>query len=100
LISFRAAFAEESPQAVRAFLAAVERAVEAINADNTRWNGLLTDKQLVPAPVMESYQIPVFPVASVPTEAQFADVLAWTQAKGLVTGEVSYADSVDRSFLP
>ena len=100
LISFRAAFAEESPQSVRAFLAAVEKAVEAINADNTRWNGLLTDKQLVPAPVLESYQIPVFPVASVPTEAQFADVLAWTQAKGLVTGDVSYAESVDASFLP
>jgi NitT/TauT family transport system substrate-binding protein len=100
LISFRAAFAEESPQAIRSFLAAVEKAVEAINADNTRWNGLLSHKQLVPEPVIESYQIPTFPVASVPTEAQFADVLAWTQAKGLVTGDVSYAEAVDASFLP
>jgi len=100
LISFRAAFVDESPRAVGSFLAALEKAVQAVNADKTRWNGLLSEQQLVPAPVIESYVIPTFPTASVPTEAQFADVLAWTQAKGLVTGDVSYSASVDDSYLP
>jgi len=100
VISFRAAFVDESPRAVRSFLAALEKAVDAVNADKTRWNSLLTEQQLVPAPLLESYEVPTFPNASVPTEAQFDDVLAWTKAKGLVTADVSYDASVDESYLP
>jgi NitT/TauT family transport system substrate-binding protein len=100
VISFRAAFVDESPRAIRSFLAALEKAVDAVNADKTRWNSLLTEQQLVPAPLLESYEVPTFPNASVPTEAQFDDVLAWTKAKGLVTADVSYDASVDDSFLP
>ncbi|HSB89232.1 MAG TPA: ABC transporter substrate-binding protein [Anaerolineales bacterium] len=100
VISFRAAFVDASPRAVRSFLAALEKAVDAVNADKTRWNSLLTEQQLVPAPLLASYEVPTFPNASVPTEAQFDDVLAWTKAKGLVTADVSYDGSVDESYLP
>ncbi|HET7011232.1 MAG TPA: ABC transporter substrate-binding protein [Anaerolineales bacterium] len=100
LISFRAAFVQNSPEAVRAFLAAVERAVEAVNADKNRWSNILTEEQLVPAPIIGEYVIPDFPAGSVPTEAQFADVLAWTRTKGLIQGDVYYDVSVDASFLP
>ena len=71
-----------------------------VNADKTRWSSVLTERQLVPAPLLGSYEVPDFPAASVPTEAQFADVLAWTQSKGLVDADVSYAESIDASFLP
>jgi NitT/TauT family transport system substrate-binding protein len=100
LISFSKRVVDEHPQAIKAFMAAVEQAAGAINADKTRWSDLLTEKQLVPAPVVGTYVIPSFPTGSVPSEAQFADALAWTQEKGLVTGSVSYSDSVDASFLP
>jgi NitT/TauT family transport system substrate-binding protein len=100
LVSFRAAFVESSPEAVRSFLAALERAVETVNADKTRWSSVLTERGLVPAPILGSYEVPDFPTASVPTEAQFADVLAWAQAKQLVSGDVPYSQSVDASYLP
>jgi NitT/TauT family transport system substrate-binding protein len=100
LISFSKRVVDEHPQAIKSFMAAVEQAAAAINADKTRWSDLLTEKQLVPAPVVGTYVIPSFPMGSVPTEAQFGDVLAWTQEKGLLTGSVSYADSVDSGFLP
>ncbi|HEX6303528.1 MAG TPA: MetQ/NlpA family ABC transporter substrate-binding protein [Anaerolineales bacterium] len=100
LISFRKAFIDENPQAVNGFLAAVERAANDINADTTQWEGLLTEQQLVPAPLIGAYQIPTFPTASVPSEAQWEDVLAWAKEKGLVTVDVSYQDSVNDSFLP
>ena len=100
LISFRKSVVEEHPEAIRAFMAAVEKAASEINADKTRWSELLTEKQLVPAPVLGTYAIPSFPTGSVPSEAQFADALAWTQEKGLLTGQVSYSESVDPSFLP
>ncbi len=81
-------------------MAAVERAVDDINADTTKWEGLLTEQQLVPAPLIGSYQIPTFPTASVPSEAQWADVLAWAKGKGLITEDVSYENSVNDSYLP
>lgn len=100
LISFRKPFIDENPGAVSGFLAAVERAVNDINADTTQWEGLLTEEQLVPAPLIGAYEIPTFPSASVPSEAQWEDVLAWAQEKGLVTADVSFQDSVNDGFLP
>jgi NitT/TauT family transport system substrate-binding protein len=100
LISFRAAVVEEHPQAIRAFLKALEEATAAIQADKSAWKTLMSENNLIPAPLLESYVLPDFPAASVPTESQFADALAWTKEKGLVTADVSYAESVDASFLP
>jgi len=100
VISFRASFVEQNPGTVRGFLAAVEQAVEAVNADKSRWQDLLTEQGLVPAPILGSYTVPDFPAASVPSQAQFADVLAWTQQEGLIEVDVSYASSVNDGFLP
>lgn len=99
-ISFRKAVIDEHPQAIKGFLAAIEKAVADINADTTKWGALLTDQKLVPAPLIGTYAIPHFPTASVPTEAQFADVLAWAKGKGLIAVDVKYSDSVNATFLP
>jgi NitT/TauT family transport system substrate-binding protein len=85
---------------VRAFLRALEAATAEVNADPGKWSTLLTENKLVPAPLVGTYQLPTFPSASVPSEAQYADVLDWAIAGGLITGSAAYADSVDDSFLP
>jgi NitT/TauT family transport system substrate-binding protein len=100
VISFRASYVEQNPDTVRGFLAAVEQAVEAVNTDKARWQDLLTEQGLVPAPILGSYAVPDFPAASVPSVSQFADVLDWTQQEGLIEVDVSYDSSVDDSFLP
>jgi len=100
LISFDKDFVDANPEAVRAFLAAIEKATTEINSDKSKWQNLLVDQKLVPAPILESYTLPDFPAASVPSEAQFADVLAWTMEKGLVENELAYADSVSDAYLP
>ncbi len=100
LISFRKAFVNDHPEAVRGFLSAVERAVEDINFDTTKWEDLLTEQKLVPAPLIGSYQIPTFPLASIPSQDQWNDVVAWAKEKGLIAEDVSYSDSVNQSFLP
>ena len=100
LISFRKAVIDAHPEAVRGFLAAVEQASKDINADKTQWESLLTEQKLVPEPLIGSYEIPTFPTGSLPTEAQWNDVLAWAKEKGLVTSDVSYSDSVTATFLP
>ena len=100
VLSFRKAIVDQNPQAVRAFLRALEAATAEVNADPGKWSTLLTENKLVPAPLVGTYQLPTFPSASVPSEAQYADVLDWAIAGGLITGSAAYADSVDDSYLP
>jgi NitT/TauT family transport system substrate-binding protein len=71
-----------------------------INADGSRWTALLSEQNLVPAPLLESFQVPPFATAGVPTEAQFNDMLAWAKEKGLLDQDVRYADCVDSQYLP
>jgi NitT/TauT family transport system substrate-binding protein len=98
--SFRKKLIDENPEAVRGFLAAIEAATQVINAEPTKWDNLLTEQKLVPAPLVGKYQLPVYPSASVPTQAQWDDVLAWAKAKGLVKNDVSYQESVNPGLLP
>jgi len=98
--SFSVETLEKYPAEVKAFLAAVEKAVVEINQNKDAYTDLMVEMKLVPEAAVGKYAIPDFPTASVPSEAQFADALAWTQSKGLVQGELQYKDNIDPSFLP
>ncbi|MEX0788326.1 MAG: ABC transporter substrate-binding protein [Anaerolineales bacterium] len=100
LISFGKSYLTNHRREITAFLAAIERAATDIHADGAAWNDLLVQKELVPAALVESYTLPTFPSATVPTEAQFADVLAWALERGLVLQTMTYSLSIDPSFLP
>ncbi len=100
VLSFRKPIVEQSPEAVRAFLRALEKATAEVNANPGRWGTLLTENKLVPAPLIGSYRLPTFPSASVPSEAQYADALDWAVAGGLLVGSAAYDDSVNDAFLP
>jgi NitT/TauT family transport system substrate-binding protein len=99
-ISFNISTLKNKPETVKKFLAAIEKATADVNADPTKWDTLLTDKKLIPAPLIGKYALPKFPAASVPSEAQIKDVLAWMIAKGLIKQEVPYSQLVDASYLP
>lgn len=100
VISFRKAFIDENPKSVKAFLAAIEEAVAKINSDPAQYTGLLAEKQLVPPPLLASYQIPTFPIAGVPSEADWNDALEWAQSQGLLDVHVAYSTSVNADLLP
>jgi NitT/TauT family transport system substrate-binding protein len=99
-ISFRKAVIEQHPEAVRGFLAAIEDAVKDINQDPNKWRQLLTDQKIIPAPLKDTFQVPAFVTAGVPTRSQYADVLAWAKAKGLFSKDVVYDDTVTAAYLP
>jgi hypothetical protein len=42
----------------------------------------------------------VFPAAGVPTAGEWNDALSWLKEKGILTTDISYEDSVNRSLLP
>ena len=100
VISFRKEVIDANPDAVKAFLAAIEEAADLINLDATKYTSLLSDKGLVPPPLLETFQVPPFPDQAAPTEAEWSDALAWAKEKGMLTADVSYADSVNASLLP
>ena len=99
-ISFLVSTLKSKPETVKKFLAAIEKATADVNNDPTKWDTLLTDKKLIPAPLIGKYALPKFPAASVPSEAQIKDVLAWMMAAGLIKAEVPYGQLVDAGYLP
>lgn len=100
VISFRKAVIDANPEAIKGFLAAIEEATTLLNADPAKYNNLLSEKGLVPPPLIGTFVVPPFPAAGVPTESEWADALAWAIEKGMLPAEVAYSASVNASFLP
>ncbi|MBE0686435.1 MAG: ABC transporter substrate-binding protein [Anaerolineaceae bacterium] len=99
-IAFRNEFVESDPDAVKAFLAAIEEAVETINADPTKWEATLVENNILPVPLQGKFQVPSFVTAGVPSPEQFADVLSWAQEKELISDEVPYERCISSEYLP
>ncbi len=99
-IAFRKAVIDEKPKAVSAFLMAIEDAVNAINADPSKYEQVLIDNNILPPPLHGNFEVPQFVTAGVPTQAQFDDVLAWAKEKGMLENDVPYNRCVNDGFLP
>ncbi|HSQ18355.1 MAG TPA: hypothetical protein VLM83_11695, partial [Anaerolineales bacterium] len=82
------------------FLAAIEEAIALVNADPTAWDTVLTEQSLVPASLIGSYKMPAFPLASIPSQAQWEDALTWALEQGLVSVDIAYSSSVTGEYLP
>ena len=99
-IAFRNAYVESDPEAVKAFLAAIEEAVEMINEDPAKWETTLVENNILPAPLQGKFQVPRFATAGVPSIEQYADVLAWAQENDLITEDVPYEQCISADYLP
>jgi NitT/TauT family transport system substrate-binding protein len=100
VISFRKDVIDAHPEAIQGFLAAIEEATAMLNAEPAKYKKVLSEQKLVPPPLLDAYQAPVFPAAGVPSADEWNDALSWLQEKGILTTGVSYEDSVNASFLP
>ncbi len=100
VFTFSSSTLTDRPEDVKAFLEAVEKAVNAINADKSKYKDLMVELKLIPPSVVGDYQVPTFPTASVPSQAQFEDAIAWALENGLIPAEQAYSTTVDASFLP
>jgi len=88
------------PAAVRSFLAAYEQAVQALNASPNKYRELFVEQAKVPEQIKDTIAMPPYPLARVPSEAEFDDVVNWMVAKGLLTKPVAYGEVVTSEFLP
>ncbi len=94
VLTFRKKVIDERPEAVKKFLAAYNQAVDEINAHPESWRKILDQYKLVPTGLVQSYPIPRFPAASLPTRQQFDAVVQWALGRGLIDRAVDYASSV------
>ncbi|MDW8064585.1 MAG: MetQ/NlpA family ABC transporter substrate-binding protein [Anaerolineae bacterium] len=90
VLSFRAEVVEKNPEVVRRFLQAWDQAVAAIQANPDKYAGLLSEQKLVPQPLVGTYRLPPYPERALPSREQFADVIAWARAKGLIQEDIPY----------
>lgn len=100
VLTFTADALKNKPNTVKKFLVAWEKAVAEINAHPDKYRGVLIEQGRVPQSIQDSYKMPPFPGRGVPSPAEVQDVVAWLQAKGLVSRDIPYADMVDASYLP
>jgi NitT/TauT family transport system substrate-binding protein len=100
VISFRKAVIDAHPDAIRGFLEAIEEATALVNANPEKYTTLLSDKKLVPEPLLQSYRVPPFPQQGIPGESEWQDALEWAKAKGLLDVDLSYSETVTSSYLP
>ena len=86
------------PQAIAAFLAGWDKAVDAINANAEAYRNVLIENTRVPEPLQDKYSLPPFPAQQIPGEEQVQDVVDWALEKGLIDAPLAYDQIVDSSF--
>jgi NitT/TauT family transport system substrate-binding protein len=94
VISFRKQVLDERPEAVKKFLAAIDQAVNEINTNPEAWRKIFTEYKLVPTDLAQSYPIPKFPSAGLPTQKQFDGVVQWALGRKMIDQAVEYTGSV------
>lgn len=94
VISFRKKVMDERLPAVKKFLASVNQATDELNTNPEKYRKLLDQYKLVPANLVQTYPIPRFPSAAIPTEAQFNLAVQWALGKGLIDQKIDYSQSV------
>ncbi len=92
--AFSTATIAAHPSAVANFVAAIDEAVALIAQNPDKYKPLLAEKHLVPDPLLEGYRIPPFPTEGVLTQAEWNDIVAWAEGKGLVKHAVPYESVV------
>ncbi len=99
-LTFRKAFIDQHPEAIRGFLAGWEDAVKKINANPDAYNQLLVQQKILPESLAGSFHTPKFVTAGIPTPAQYLDMLDWAKKANLLTTEPAYDQTVTASYLP
>ena len=100
VLTFRREALAAKSGAVKAFLAAYEQAVQASNASPDKYRALLVDRAKVPDQIKDTYSLPPYPPARVPSEAEYSSVVQWMVTKGLLPAPVPYGKLVTTDYLP
>lgn len=99
VISFRSDIVAQRADEVKKFLAAYDQAINDIRTRPEQFRNTLIEKGRVPDQLKDKYQFPPFPDPSIPTRAQWDDVVKWAMERKLITAPVTFESSVDSGFV-
>ncbi|MBI4788526.1 MAG: ABC transporter substrate-binding protein [Chloroflexi bacterium] len=99
VISFRADIVTQRAGDIRKFLAAYDQAIQDIRAKPDQFRNTLIDKGRVPDQLKDRYQFPPFPDPSIPSKAQWDDVVKWATERKLISAPVTFESSVESGFI-
>ena len=100
VLSFSVQSMNSSPQQIKGFLKAWDRAAAEINRSPETFRKIMLKRIRVPGNVKNTYAIPYFPRRQVPDEKQWQDVMSWMINKGLLKSPLPYLGSITKEFLP
>ncbi|MBM2827031.1 MAG: ABC-type nitrate/sulfonate/bicarbonate transport system, periplasmic component, partial [Dehalococcoidia bacterium] len=99
-LPFSQAMIKENPDAVRRFLNAYEKAVEAFNSNPEKYRELMNRVGRVPEALQKSIQLPVFLKSGIPTNEEILAVGKWLTQQGVITEPLPYSSVVSSEYLP
>lgn len=100
VMTFRQEVTSKNPEAVKRFLVAYEKGVEAINKNPEKYRDLMVDKAKVPDSLRATLRVPVFARAQLPTQEDVSDVVQWMLDKKLLEKAIPYDRMVVQGMLP
>lgn len=99
VISFRADVVSGRSGDIKKFLVAYDQAIQDIRTKPDQFRNTLIEKGRVPDQLKDKYQFPPFPDPSIPTKAQWDDVVKWAQSHQLITTPVTFESSIDSGYV-
>jgi NitT/TauT family transport system substrate-binding protein len=90
VIVFKKDFIEKNSLVLSKFLIAYNRAVEKINKNSESYKDLMVSKINFPVDLKESYKIPFYKSAALPSERDIKMVNDWLQQKGMISQTLDY----------
>lgn len=100
VLVFNEKFLTNYPEAVRAFLGAVEKASQYINKHHDEVRSTMNRECRIPEPLQHAFPIPEFRKLIVPDYNQVMDVYQWLTAKKIIKTEMTYKQMVVDGYLP
>ncbi|MDY0162624.1 ABC transporter substrate-binding protein [Desulfobotulus sp.] len=94
VLSFDIRIVRDEKERISAFLKAWNRAARDINENPEAFRRIFIEKVRMPPEVQQIFPIPAFPVAEVPSPAQWQDMMDWMVTKGLLSTPLAYADNI------
>ncbi|TYT74000.1 ABC transporter substrate-binding protein [Desulfobotulus mexicanus] len=94
VLSFDIRIIREERAKTEAFLSAWNRAAEDINNNPEDFRDLFIQKVRTPPQVQKNYKIPPFPVAELPSQKQWEDMMNWMLGQGLMDQALKYEDNI------
>ncbi len=98
--AFDRRFTDEGSEALREFLAAIEEAVQQINANPDKFRATIKNRGLLPPSLAETYELSVYLPIGIPGQDEWEALMVWAKSAGIASVNVPYRVSVLPDFIP